>query len=110
MELGLLSDDKEWERALEEAAATRMCPQIREMFVEILLFCFPSNPRALFDDFWTTWYDDLQRRAERRGIHLSEEQLHTMVLLDIELRLSSFEKSLAEFNLPIPTALPHVIS
>ena len=41
--IGLLQDDQEWERVLEESAATKMCPQIREMFVVIIMFCEPSN-------------------------------------------------------------------
>ena len=104
VELGLLNDDQEWKRILESAAATQMCPQIRELFVIILMFCMPSNPVALFDEFWNTWYDDIVKKAEKRGVNLSEDQLKTLVLLDIELRLSSYEKSLQDFFLPIPSA------
>ena len=103
VQLGLLNDDQEWERILESAAATQMCPQIRELFVIILIFCMPSNPLALFNTFWDTWYDDFERKAARRGAHLTENQLKTMVLLDIELRLSSHEKSLHDFMLPEPS-------
>ena len=53
-ELGLLADDLEWNCVLEEAAITKLCPQIRELFVIILQFCLPSNPRELFDKFWQT--------------------------------------------------------
>ena len=102
-EIGLLADDKEWERALEEAASTKMCPQIRQLYTMILMFCFPSNPRSLFDQFWQDWYDDFQYKAERRGVTLTEDQLKTLLLLDLELRLSSFEKTLLDFNLPVPT-------
>ena len=103
LRLGLLQDDQEWERILNEAAATRMCPQIRELYVIILMFCMPSDPRALFDQFWPTWTDDFERRAFRRQIDISDDQAKTMVLLDIELRLQSFEKNLADFNLHTPT-------
>ena len=103
LRLGLLQDDQEWERILNEAAATRMCPQIRELYVIILMFCMPSDPRALFDQFWQTWTDNFERRAFRRQIDLSDVQVKTMVLLDIELRLQSFEKNLADFNLHTPT-------
>ena len=102
-ELGLLNDDQEWHRALEEAAVTKMCPQIREMFVIILQFCDPAEPRALFDDFWDTWFDDFEHRSRRRGIILSQDQLKTMVCLDIEQRLSTFERTMDQFGLPIPT-------
>ena len=41
---------------------------------------------------------------------LNEVQLRTMLLLDLELRLQSFEKELASFGLPVPTQeeLSHV--
>ena len=102
-ELGLLNDDLEWQRILDEAAATQMCQQIRELYVIILIWCMPSNPLALFAEFWPTWTDDLQRRANRSGIQLSEENLKTLVLLDIEERLESYEKTLLEYGLPVPS-------
>ena len=54
-ELGLLRDDQEWQKVLSEASSTRLCPQLRELYVVILMFCMPSNPRGLFDEFWETW-------------------------------------------------------
>ena len=63
----------------------------------------PTDPRALYDEFWPTWTDDFERQAWRRQIELSETQKETMVLLDIDLRLQSFEKRLLDFGLPVPT-------
>ena len=103
-ELGLLADDQEWQRVLEESAATKMCPQIRELFVTILMFCQPSNPKGLFEEYWSTWVDDYEKQGNRKGITLDEQQLQTMLLLDLELRLQSFEKQLQDFGLPVPTA------
>ena len=102
-ELGLLNDDREWYRIMEESAATKMWPQLRELFVIVLMFCLPSDPCALFLEFWETWTDDFVRHAEQRGFQLSEGQMKTMVLLDIELWLSSYEQRLNDFNLPVPT-------
>ena len=47
--LGLLSNDSEWKKVLEDSAVTKMCPAIRELFVIILLFCLPTNPLTLFN-------------------------------------------------------------
>ena len=102
-ELGLLSNDTEWHRILEESAVTKMCPEIRQMFVIILLFCLPTNPLALFNEFWVTWYDDIQYKASRRGLQLDEVQLKTLVLLDLEMRLASFERRLPDYGLPLPS-------
>ena len=38
-EPGLLKDDQEWHTVLEESAITKLCPQICELFVVILMFC-----------------------------------------------------------------------
>ena len=96
-ELGLLKDDIEWQRVLEECAVTQLCPQIREVYVIILMFCQPANPKALFDAFWMTWVDDFEMRGKSQKIQLNEDQLKTMLLLDIEMRLQSFEKRLGDF-------------
>ena len=101
-ELGLLRDDLEWERVLEECAVTKLCPQIRELFIIILMFCQPSNPAALFQKFWHTWVDDFEQRSRKQSIILDENQLWTMLLLDLELQLQSFEKELVDFGLPKP--------
>ena len=102
-ELGLLRDDLEWQHVLEDAAVSKLCPQIRELFVVILMFCQPANPRGLFDEFWNTWTDDFEMLGRRRATPLDENQLRTMLLLDLELRLQSFEKELASFGLPQPS-------
>ena len=102
-ELGLLRDDLEWQQVLEEASGSKLCPQIRELYIVILMFCQPSNPRSLFDEFWKTWIDDFELLGKRRGTALDENQLRTMLLLDLELRLQSFEKELTSFGLPQPS-------
>ena len=103
-ELGLLRDDLEWQRVLEESAGTKLCPQIRELFVVILMFCQPANPASLFKEFWLTWVDDFEKRGRNQSAPLDENQLKTMLLLDLELRLQSFEKELYDFGLPKPTS------
>ena len=64
-ELGLLTDDQEWQRVLEESISTRLCAQMRELYMVILIFCQPSNPRGLFDEFWHTWTDDFEQQGHR---------------------------------------------
>ena len=103
LELGLLQDDREWQRILEEAAATRMCPQCRELYVMILMFCMPADPRSLFEEFWETWADDIERRAFRMEMELTDGQKKTLVLLDLDSRLQSYEKQLPDFGLPVPS-------
>ena len=98
-ELGLLSDDQEWNSVLTHAAGTQMCPQLRALFVVILMFCSPADPARLFDEFWKTWTDDFKRRAENQEQTYTEDQLKTMVRLDLQTRLNSHEKDLQDFNM-----------
>ena len=79
----MLEGDSEWVNTLEEAIHTHMCPQIRRMYVIILIFCSPESPRMLFDRFWSTWSDDFKYKAERMSVTLDQHQLKTLVLQDI---------------------------
>ena len=102
-EIGLLRDDMEWQQVLEDSIGTKLCPQLRELFVIILMFCQPSNPQSLFNEFWDTWIEDFEQQGKRKGVTLDENQLKTILLLDLEMRLQSFEKELLDFGLPQPT-------
>ena len=74
-QLGLLSDDQEWTLVLTEAAGTKMCPEIRSLYVVILMFCQPSDPKTLFDNFWNTWTDDFVHKGQSINKTFTEEQL-----------------------------------
>ena len=102
-EIGLLNDDMEWKQVLEEISGTKMCKQVRELFIVILMFCQPSNPRELFEEFWNDWVDDFQHQGQQQNVLLNDQQLKTMLLLDLEMHLQSFEKELIDFGLPKPT-------
>ena len=101
--LGLLQDDGEWFAVLEEDGPVRTCRALRGLFVIILIWSAPSNPRALFNRFWSNWADDYMREAEQKSVHLDENQKRTMVLLDLKHRLQEFQKELIDFQLPEPT-------
>ncbi len=94
--LGLLRDDNEWHDALNEAALTKSCPKIRDLFVTILLFCEPSNPLQLFQQHVSEWWDDFKRKYPEAD----EELLKAMVLQDIETVLQRNDKTLQHFQLP----------
>ena len=83
-ELGLLQDDGEWYEALAEGAQIINCSSLRALYVSIICWSDPSNPRALFDHFWTDWTDDFKHKAMNKGLMLNDDQLKTMVLLDLK--------------------------
>ena len=102
--LGLLQDDLEWEEVLRDGALTQMCSALRELFVTILLFCMPANPKELFEGHHLDWADDFIKDSKNKGIELSQQQLKTLILLDIQRRLKSWDKDLKTFGLKEPSS------
>ena len=98
--LGLLQDDGEWFAVLEEDGLIRTSRALRGLFVIILIWSAPANPRALFDRFWPNWADDYMMEAAQKNVHLDDSQKRTMVLLDLKHRLQDFQKQLIDFQLP----------
>ena len=121
--LGMLQDDREWEMVLEEAASTRSCANQVGLFVTIALFNNPADPKALFEQFWLQWTDQIVMKArERNGVELCNEPcsdddtevsrarkvadqalLKTLVLLELKRQLHASDKGLADVNLQEPT-------
>ena len=57
---GLLDSDKEWHIALEDANAYATGPQLRDLFVTLLVFCEVSNPSELWKKHWLPLSDDIE--------------------------------------------------
>ena len=49
--MGLLKNDEEWFKCLDEAATTNMPKQMRQLFAYILIFNQPTYPQALWEQF-----------------------------------------------------------
>ena len=64
------------------------------------MFCQPENALKLFEDFWGDWTDDFKYKGQRRGVIFTEDQLKTMVRLDLQVRLQTHELDLQHFGLP----------
>ena len=56
--MGLLEDDQEWIKSLDETATFASSSQIRATFAVILQFCTPSDPSALWERFQEEMSDD----------------------------------------------------
>ena len=50
---GLVGDDQEWYSAFAEATAWATAPQLRRLFVTMILFCGIGNELAFFEKNWT---------------------------------------------------------
>ncbi|GKD44777.1 helicase [Tanacetum coccineum] len=55
----LLNDNKEWTRAIQESSLWALGPQLRDLFVTILLFCAVSRPLKLWEENWEVLSDDI---------------------------------------------------
>jgi ATP-dependent DNA helicase PIF1 len=80
-----------------------MSSALRELFVTILLFCMPSNPQELFNKHYLDWADDFIFEAQKNEVVLNESQIRTMVLIDIQERLHSWDRELKHFRIAEPT-------
>jgi ATP-dependent DNA helicase PIF1 len=76
---------------------------LRELFVTIVLFCMPANPKELFNKHYLEWSDDFKSKALKKNIVLTETQIRTLVLLDIKSRLQSWDRDINIINIPQPT-------
>ena len=52
VDLGLLQNDQQWHEAIAENAHTSMPPQLRAMFVNILVYSPISHPQRLWEAHW----------------------------------------------------------
>ena len=52
-QLGLLQSDGEWNEVLQEAVFVCSSQSLRALYVTILIWTAPADPKALFDAFWT---------------------------------------------------------
>ena len=84
---GLLEDDSEYDLILEEGAQRSMPPQLRQLFVIILLNNEPYNPRALWDKHKYYFSEDFLFRARKSNKYIQfDEHILNSALLDIENR------------------------
>ena len=61
---GLLEDYSEYDLCLAMAASWHMPPQLRHLFVTILLYDEPCNPAALWEKYKCAFSDDFLHRAK----------------------------------------------
>ncbi|XP_040151861.1 uncharacterized protein LOC120893811 [Anopheles arabiensis] len=79
---GLLEDDSEWDRALEEAATYRMPAQLRHFFALILSSGMPQNPRTLWESYASEMSEDFH--YHNRDRYTTEESDLNKLLRDVE--------------------------
>ena len=70
---GLLENDGEWSQCLAEASMMQTGGRLRHLFATILLFCNPSQPDQLWQQYRSHICDDLPYRLRGLGINAASD-------------------------------------
>ena len=104
---GLLDDDQEWYSAFDEAAAWATSPQLRSLFVTMLLFCEVSDENTFFEKVWRHLADDIiYRYRDMIGDPnhvLPDSRLRDYLLDELCALFSQSGRNITDFNLPPKT-------
>ncbi|KAL3123191.1 hypothetical protein niasHT_010361 [Heterodera trifolii] len=90
LERGLIRNDEEWKRALEEAESFEMPWKLREFFALILVHCNPAKPEELWNMFKDSLSEDFSRRFRK-------EVAYAKAYKEIALSIMKAGKTLADF-------------
>ena len=102
--LGLLEDDDEFDKCLQEAATLQTGRELRHLFVIILQECSPTDPLALWNAHAHNLSDDCHWKLQQQGFsEPSEEQIFSLALHELNEKLQHSGKNLKDFGLPAPT-------
>ena len=105
---GLLDDDGEWQRCMEDAKITASPKQIRQLFANILAFNNIIDPVALWEEFKEAMAEDYMHIARQQNPEARfEEFIFHHALRDIDQILRDMgHQTLATFGLPTPPRQP----
>ncbi|XP_024523662.1 uncharacterized protein LOC9648472 [Selaginella moellendorffii] len=95
-EMGLLQDDCEWEKCLEESLTFQMPAKVRYLFSVMCLFCELIDPKKLWDKFKEGMCEDLVRN------HNNYEAAMQHGLNEMSILLQEHGKKLSDYELPDP--------
>nr|GEW68533.1 ATP-dependent DNA helicase PIF2 [Tanacetum cinerariifolium] len=104
---GLKNDDKELSHVIKEASLWALGPQLRDIFVKMLLFCNISIPLKLWEETWQTLSEDILGKKRKLfnypNLQLTDEQIRNYCLMEIKDLLHKYGRSISDFKeLPKP--------
>jgi hypothetical protein len=90
---------------LNEASLIKTGWQFQQLFITILVYNNPQNPRTLYEHHKQSLFDDCRHRLDRHfGIHHpNEQQVKSLALLEIKQLLNQAGKSLSDYNIDEPS-------
>jgi len=107
--MGMLEDDGEWTRCMEEAVSLMMPGQIRLLFANLMAYNNLQDPLAMWEQFKNPMSEDFLHIArQENGERGFDQFMYDDALREIDqvLRLMGSQQCLATYNLPIPAAAP----
>ncbi|XP_044582994.1 uncharacterized protein LOC123264012 [Cotesia glomerata] len=103
--LGLLEDDANWCRTLDEACISDSPYKIRELFAIMLVFCHVDDPPKLWEKYRDYFSEHIKREVERDGgnVELLLDVIYNKCLILLEdIVISMSGKTLLQFGLHSP--------
>ncbi|XP_052201712.1 uncharacterized protein LOC127807714 [Diospyros lotus] len=110
--LGLLNDDKEYIDGIMEASQWGTTHSLRNLFATLLTSDSLSRPEYVWSKCWQYLSDDiLYRRRSVLDLQLTDNEIQSYALLEIEKILQGRGKSLREFDgMPFPDDVDELVS
>ncbi|CAJ2637132.1 unnamed protein product [Trifolium pratense] len=109
-ELNLLDDDREFIDAITEIGELGSGHQLRSFFAYLLIMNTMSNPFVVWNATWKLLADGIlyekRKQLHNQDFRLSDDDLKTLCLIEVEKLLQSNGKSLKKFKtMPYPDIL-----
>uniref|UniRef100_UPI0035901195 uncharacterized protein n=1 Tax=Myxine glutinosa TaxID=7769 RepID=UPI0035901195 len=103
---GLLENDQHLHLAMEEAGISQSASNLRSLLAIILTSCFPSNPRALWEDFRNLLSEDYLFQHRRHIGNVAacyNDEVYNLALCALEDKVLLMGGSvLSSYDFPIP--------
>nr|CAH0107953.1 unnamed protein product [Daphnia galeata] len=93
--LNLLEDDRVWESTMTEAATYQMPHELRQLFVDICLYCNPANPLHLLESNMNHLMEDFIRRGHAENVS------RNLALKWIQDKLRLNNQTIEDLSLPV---------
>ena len=93
---GLLEDDKEWEKALDDAVLVKMPKVLRHLFASICIWSHPTDPLNLFNRYKQDLCEDFMH------IHNNVDISLNLCLIELQKYFRVHGKRCQNFCLPEP--------
>lgn len=106
--LGLLENDDQWNKTLQDAVISESPRTLRYLFVIMLSMCHLSDARQLWEEHKDNFSEDIFHRYQGNPDEMLRDLIYneTLILLE-DLLMTMGDKKLKDFGLPEPSRVDH---